>query len=65
MNLTFPCEEGNHLACQDSSGWCRCPCHQPPTSTQCEGCLTGSDVGVPYGGIAYAHPNCPIHGLSS
>ncbi len=29
----------------------------------CNGmCLTGSDVGVPYSGIAYPHPDCPEHG---
>ena len=30
---------------------------------ECSGsCLTGFDVGVPYGGVAYAHPMCPLHG---
>lgn len=30
---------------------------------QCNGiCLTGADVGVPYSGIAYAHPDCDLHG---
>lgn len=39
----------------------------PPISTlrelECNGiCLTGYDVGVPFGGIAYAHPDCELHG---
>ena len=31
---------------------------------ECNGiCLTGADIGVPeYGGVAYAHPDCPAHG---
>jgi len=31
---------------------------------ECNGiCLSGADLGVPeYGGIAYAHPDCPEHG---
>ncbi len=31
---------------------------------ECNGiCLYGSDLGVPeYGGVAYAHPDCPAHG---
>lgn len=31
---------------------------------ECNGiCLSGADLGVPeYGGIAYAHPDCPAHG---
>lgn len=30
----------------------------------CNGiCLTPADIGLPeYGGIAYAHPDCPEHG---
>jgi hypothetical protein len=29
---------------------------------ECDGmCLTGSDIGVPGYGIAYAHPGCPLH----
>lgn len=29
----------------------------------CNGmCLTGGDVGVPFEGIAYPHPDCPEHG---
>jgi hypothetical protein len=28
----------------------------------CNGiCMTGWDVGVPYSGIAYAHPECDLH----
>lgn len=31
---------------------------------ECNGiCLSGADLGVPeYGGVAYAHPDCPEHG---
>ena len=30
---------------------------------ECNGvCLYGSDLGLPYGGVAYAHPDCPEHG---
>jgi hypothetical protein len=30
---------------------------------QCNGiCLTGYDIGVPYSGIAYPHPDCELHG---
>jgi hypothetical protein len=31
---------------------------------ECNGiCLYGADLGVPeYGGVAYAHPDCPAHG---
>lgn len=30
---------------------------------ECNGiCLSGADIGVPYGGIAYPHPDCPAHG---
>lgn len=30
---------------------------------ECNGiCLTAADIGVPYDGIAYAHPDCPAHG---
>lgn len=29
----------------------------------CNGiCMTGWDIGVPYDGIAYAHPDCDLHG---
>lgn len=37
------------------------------TERQCNGiCLTGYDVGVPeYHGIAYAHPDCELHGYDS
>jgi len=32
---------------------------------ECSGiCLTGSEVGVPSIQIAYAHPDCPLHGWS-
>jgi hypothetical protein len=37
----------------------------PPEPGQCSGvCMTGADVGVPEYGhlIAYAHPDCPLHG---
>lgn len=36
----------------------------PDAEPQCNQiCLSGSDVGVPeFGGIAYAHPDCPLHG---
>lgn len=31
--------------------------------SKCNGiCMTGYDVGVPYPGIAYAHPECDLHG---
>ena len=32
--------------------------------SECNGiCLYGADLGVPeYGGVAYAHPDCPAHG---
>lgn len=34
-----------------------------PPEPQCNGiCMTGYDVGVPHSGIAYAHPECPVHG---
>lgn len=31
---------------------------------ECNGiCLFGADIGLPeYGGVAYAHPDCPEHG---
>ena len=30
---------------------------------ECNGiCLYASDLGLPYGGVAYAHPDCPEHG---
>lgn len=31
---------------------------------ECNGiCLYAADIGVPeYGGVAYAHPDCPEHG---
>lgn len=30
---------------------------------ECNGiCLTGYDIGVPFPGIAYPHPDCPAHG---
>lgn len=30
----------------------------------CNGlCLTGEDIGLPSGAIAYAHPDCEVHGL--
>lgn len=33
-------------------------------SEECSGaCLTPADIGLPeYGGVAYAHPDCPEHG---
>lgn len=36
----------------------------PKSEEECNGiCLTAADIGVPeYGGIAYAHPDCPAHG---
>jgi hypothetical protein len=40
----------------------------PPDPDECNGmCMTGADVGVPEYGhlIAYAHPDCPIHGDKS
>jgi hypothetical protein len=38
----------------------------PDADAECNGvCLTGADVGVPeFGGVAYAHPDCPLHGAS-
>jgi hypothetical protein len=37
----------------------------PDADAECSGvCLTGADVGVPFDGIAYAHPDCPLHGES-
>ena len=40
------------------------PVNLPDDDDQCNGiCLSGADIGVPeYGGIAYAHPDCPEHG---
>ena len=40
------------------------PVALPDEDDQCNGiCLSGADIGVPeYGGIAYAHPDCPEHG---
>lgn len=33
---------------------------------ECNGiCLYGSDLGVPSSGVAYAHPDCPVHGESA
>lgn len=34
------------------------------SEVECNGiCLFGGDIGVPeYGGVAYAHPDCPEHG---
>lgn len=30
---------------------------------ECNGiCLTGGDFGLPYSGVAYAHPDCELHG---
>ena len=30
---------------------------------ECNGiCLFGHDIGVPYDGVAYVHPDCPEHG---
>lgn len=30
--------------------------------TECSGlCLTGYDLGVPTGAVAYAHPECELH----
>jgi hypothetical protein len=40
----------------------------PPDPDECNGmCMTGADVGLPEYGhlIAYAHPDCPIHGDKS
>ena len=35
----------------------------PDDPPECNGmCLTGSDIGVPGSGIAYAHPSCEVHG---
>ena len=35
-----------------------------PEDIGCNGiCLTPADIGLPeYGGVAYAHPDCPEHG---
>lgn len=32
--------------------------------SECNGiCLYGADLGIPeFGGVAYAHPDCPEHG---
>ena len=40
------------------------PLAGPDEDDQCNGiCLTAADIGLPgYGGIAYAHPDCPEHG---
>lgn len=30
---------------------------------ECSGaCLTGHDIGIPNGGVAYPQPDCPLHG---
>jgi hypothetical protein len=57
--------DNGKYGCPNCGGWfyegrCYDDC-QPP---ECNGiCLTGADLGVPeYGGIAYAHPDCPEHG---
>jgi len=35
----------------------------PPDPDECNGiCMTGYDVGIPDPGIAYPHPDCPVHG---
>lgn len=29
----------------------------------CNGiCITAGELGLPYGGVAYAHPDCDLHG---
>lgn len=31
--------------------------------SECNGiCLYGTDLGISFGGVAYAHPDCPEHG---
>lgn len=35
--------------------------YSPDDEPTCWGCLTGDDVGVPYDGIAYPMPGCPVH----
>lgn len=57
--------DNGKYGCPNCGGWfyegrCYDDC-QPP---ECNGiCLSGADLGVPeYGGIAYAHPDCPEHG---
>lgn len=37
-----------------------------PFLPTCNGiCMTGHDVGVPSAEIAYAHPDCPMHGVDA
>lgn len=46
----------------DDYGYCICgnDCMAPPP--QCSGeCLTGWDLGLPSGGVAYPYPGCPAH----
>lgn len=31
-------------------------------NAECVGCLTGHDIGLPSSEVAYAHPECPVHG---
>lgn len=40
------------------------PLAGPDEDDQCNGiCLFGAGLGLPeYGGVAYAHPDCPEHG---
>lgn len=30
--------------------------------SECYGCLTAADIGLPGNDVAYAHPHCPEHG---
>lgn len=34
----------------------------PVGADACDGlCLTAADIGLPYAGVAYPHPGCPLH----
>lgn len=59
--------DNGKYACPDCGGWYyneRCYEECEASGPHCNGiCLSGGDLGVPeYGGIAYAHPDCELHG---
>lgn len=58
--------DNGKYACPSCGGWyynerCYDECGGVP---ECNGiCLYGADLGVPeYGDVAYAHPDCELHG---
>lgn len=51
--------------CRDEQ--CRATCRQLVNHPECNGvCVGGAEFGVPFGplglGVAYAHPECEVHG---